>query len=280
VVLPVHDVNPTRRTPWVTRLLLAANVVAFLLSPVALAGLAGGSSADALCSQVAFFDEWAAKPSEILTNDPEDLVATGEAVRDPETGQVGCVAEPPEYDKNPVLSVLTAMFLHGGWLHLAGNMLFLYVFGNNVEDRLGRLKFLAFYLFCGYAATYGYAVPDADSSQPLVGASGAIAGVLGAYLVLYPRARVWSLLTFFFFLPVRLPAWLVLGSWFVLQYLYAQGAGLTESTGVAYLAHVIGFVVGAALVWRLRGTASARRLPDPRWGPYAPGHARYGRWGP
>jgi membrane associated rhomboid family serine protease len=114
--------------------------------------------------------------------------------------------------------------------------------------------------------------------QPLVGASGAIAGVLGAYLVLYPRAKVWSLLTFFFFLPVRLPAWLVLGSWFVVQYLYAQGAGLTEATGVAYLAHVIGFVVGAALVWRLRGTGPVRRPHDPRWGPYAPGHARYRPW--
>jgi membrane associated rhomboid family serine protease len=275
VVLPVHDVNPTRRTPWVTRLLLVANLVAFLVSPVALGTVAGGSAAESLCSQVAFFDEYGAKPSELLTNDAEDLVATGEVGRDPQTGEVGCTTAPPDYDKSPVLSVLTAMFLHGGWLHLAGNLLFLYVFGNNVEDRLGRLRFLAFYLLCGYAATYGFALPEAGSTQPLVGASGAIAGVLGAYLVLYPRARVWSLLTFFFFLPVRLPAWLVLGSWFLLQYLYAQGAGLAASTGVAYLAHVIGFVVGAALVWRLRGTGRSRPLPDPRWGPYAPGHSRW-----
>jgi len=141
----------------------------------------------------------------------------------------------------------------GGWLHLFGNLLFLYVFGNNVEDRLGRVRYLAFYIGCGYAATYGFSLLFAGSDQPLVGASGAIAGVLGAYLVLFPRARVWSLLTFFFFIPVRLPAWLVLGSWFVLQYLYARGAGLSEASGTAYLAHVIGFVVGAALVWRLRG---------------------------
>jgi membrane associated rhomboid family serine protease len=278
VVLPVHDVNPTHRTPWVTRLLLLANVVAFLVSPVAAASVLGGSSPEALCSQLAFFDEWAAKPDELIGNDPADVVATGEPARDPETGEVGCALGPPDYDKSPVLSVLTAMFLHGGWLHLAGNLLFLYVFGNNVEDRLGRLRFLAFYLACGYAATYGFALPDAGSSQPLVGASGAIAGVLGAYLVLFPRARVWSLLTFLFFLPVRLPAWLVLGSWFVLQYLFAQGAGLTESTSVAYLAHVIGFVVGAALVWRLRGTGHPRPPHDPRWGPYAPGHPRYRRW--
>ena len=275
MVLPVHDVNPTHRTPWVTRLLLVANVVAFLLSPVALAPLMGSDDPASVCAQIAFFDEWAAKPSELIGNDPEDVVATGEVGRDPESGDVGCIAAAPDYDKSPVLSVLTSMFLHGGWLHLAGNLLFLFVFGNNVEDRLGRLRFLAFYLACGALATYGFALPDSGSTQPLVGASGAIAGVLGAYLVLFPRARVWSLLTFFFFLPVRLPAWLVLGGWFVLQDLYAQGAGLAESTSVAYLAHVIGFVAGAALVWRLRGTGHPRPLHDPRWGPYAPGHPRY-----
>jgi membrane associated rhomboid family serine protease len=161
------------------------------------------------------------------------------------------------------VSVLTAMFLHGGWLHLLGNMLFLFVFGNNVEDRLGRLRFLAFYLVCGYAATYGFALFQASSTQPLVGASGAIAGVLGAYLVLYPRARVLSLLTFLFFLPVRLPAWVVLGSWFLLQYLYFRGAGVAAGSGVAYGAHVVGFVVGAFLVWGLRSSRAAA----PRWSP-------------
>ena len=269
MVLPVHDVNPTHRTPWVTRLLLAANLVAFVLSPVAVAPLLGESSAAAVCSQIAFFDEYAAKPAELIGNEPAERVATGEVGTEPESGREGCVTAPPDYDKQPFLSVLTAMFLHGGWLHLAGNLLFLFVFGNNVEDRLGRLRFLAFYLVCGYAAAYGFAVPDSGSTQPLVGASGAIAGVLGAYLVLFPRARVWSLLTFFFFLPVRLPAWLVLGSWFLLQYLYFQGAGVAEAAGVAYLAHVIGFVVGAALVWRLRGSGHRREPVDPRWGPYA-----------
>jgi membrane associated rhomboid family serine protease len=269
VVLPVHDVNPTRRTPWVTRLLLLANVVAFVLSPLALAPLLGEASVGSLCRQVAFLDEHAAKPSEVVRNDPVDAVATGE-VGTGDDGEPGCVTQsPPPYEKEPALSVLTAMFLHGGWLHLLGNMLFLYVFGNNVEDRLGRLRFLAFYLACGYAATYGFSLFFAGSSQPLVGASGAIAGVLGAYLVLFPRARVWSLLTFLFFLPVRLPAWFVLGSWFVLQYLYARGAGLAANTGTAYLAHVIGFAVGAALVWGKRNTGRPRELPGPRWGPYA-----------
>ena len=269
-MLPVHDVNPTRRTPWVTRLLLLLNVLAFVLSPLALAPLLGEGDPASTCRQLAFLDEWAAKPAEVIGNDAADVVATGRAAPAP-AGQIGCVTQStPPYDKQPAVSVLTAMFLHGGWLHLAGNMLFLFVFGNNVEDRLGRLRFLVFYLLCGYAATYGFSLFFAGSSQPLVGASGAIAGVLGAYLVLFPRARVWSLLTFLFFLPMRLPAWLVLGSWFVLQYLYARGAGLSEATGTAYLAHVIGFVVGAALVWRLRGTGRPRPVADPRWGPYVP----------
>ncbi len=265
-MLPVHDTNPTRRTPVVTYLLLLINVVAFLLSPVA-THLVGSSALKQECRTIAFFDQYAAKPHEILTNRQERQGATGAVGRI--DGRVGCVAEsPPPYDKKPAVSVLFAMFLHGGWLHLLGNLLFLYVFGNNVEDRLGRLKYLAFYLGCGYAATYGFALFESGSTQPLVGASGAIAGVLGAYLVLFPRAKVLSLLTFFFFLPVRLPAWLVLGSWFFLQYLYFRGAGVASGSGVAYGAHIIGFAVGAALVWHLRGTAKSRPLA-PRWGPYA-----------
>jgi membrane associated rhomboid family serine protease len=264
VVLPVHDLNPTRRTPVVTYLLVAINVVVFLLSPVA-THVVGGTPLQQECRQVAFFDQYAAKPHELLRNQQDPSGATGEVgtLR----GRTGCVAQQPApYSKTPFLSVLYAMFLHGGWLHLLGNMLFLLVFGNNVEDRLGRLRFLAFYLFCGYAATYGFALFQPDSTQPLVGASGAIAGVLGAYLVLYPRAKVWSLLTFFFFLPVRLPAWLVLGGWFLLQYAYFRGAGVADGSGVAYGAHVIGFVLGAALVFPLRGTAQPRALTAPRRG--------------
>ncbi|MCW2615271.1 MAG: rhomboid family intrarane serine protease [Frankiales bacterium] len=271
MVLPVHDVNPTRRAPWVTRLLLLVNLLAFVASPLALAPLMGGTgSAASVCEQSAFLDEYAAVPSQVIGDDPPTTVATGEP--GPSTPDaITCVTQsPPPYDKSPALSVLTAMFLHGGWLHLAGNLLFLFVFGNNVEDRLGRVRYLAFYLGCGYAATYGFSLFFRGSDQPLVGASGAIAGVLGAYLVLFPRARVWSLLTFLFFLPVRLPAWLVLGSWFVLQYLYTRGAGLSEASGTAYLAHVVGFAVGAVLVWPLRGTGRQRPAHDPRWGPYVP----------
>jgi len=266
VVIPIHDENPTRRTPVVTYVLLAVNVVVFLLSPLA-GHVVGDPSGAQVCRQVAFLDEWAAKPDELVHNRAEPDAYTGKAFTDGQ--QVVCEkASPPPYSKKPWLSVLTAMFLHGGWLHLLGNMLFLYVFGNNVEDRLGRLRFLGFYLVCGYAATYGFALFQPDSTQPLVGASGAIAGVLGAYLVLFPRARVLSLLTFLFFLPVRLPAWVVLGGWFLLQYVYFRGAGLAAGSQVAYGAHVVGFVVGAALVWGLRGTATHRGLPSPRWGPY------------
>lgn len=270
MVLPIHDVNPTLRTPVVTYLLIAVNVVAFLLSPAA-SHVVGSSGQAQQCRQVAFFDRYAAKPDELVHNEQESSGATGAVGTDPATGSTGCVAErPAPYSKTPVLSVLTAMFLHGGWLHLLGNMLFLFVFGNNVEDRLGRLRFLVFYLLCGYVATYGYALFSPDSGAPLVGASGAIAGVLGAYLVLYPRAKVWSLLTFFFFLPLRLPAWLVLGSWFLLQYLYFRGASMAAGSGVAYGAHVIGFVVGALLVLPLRNSGRPRQV-QPRWGPYAPG---------
>lgn len=269
MVLPIHDVNPTRRTPVVTYLLLFANVVAFLLSPLALAPVLGAPSQARVCAQAEFYDRYSAVPKEIIYNQQPTSAATGATAKDTQTGEVGClIRTPPSYTKNPVLSVLTAMFLHGGWLHLLGNMLFLYVFGNNVEDRLGRLRFLGFYLLCGYIATYGYSLFTPNSTTPLIGASGAVAGVLGAYLVLFPRAKVWALLTFFFFLPVRLPSWLVLGSWFLLQYTFFRGAGVSGGEGVAYGAHVIGFAVGGVLVWRLRGQGRRREL-SARWGPYA-----------
>ncbi|MDP9183473.1 MAG: rhomboid family intramembrane serine protease [Actinomycetota bacterium] len=259
MVIPVHDENPTRRRAVVTYLLIAVNVLVFLISPVA-THVVGSSALKQECDTLAFFDHWAAKPKELVENKPLPSGATGQVGET--RGGAGCVVtSPPPYNKHVLLSVLTAMFLHGGWLHLLGNMLFLFVFGNNVEDRMGRLRYLLFYLGCGYAATYGFALFDSSSDQPLVGASGAIAGVLGAYLVLYPRARVLSLLSFFFFLPVRLPAWLVLGGWFLLQYVYARGAGVAAGPQVAYRAHVVGFVVGAAVVLAM-GLRS--RPPDRR----------------
>jgi membrane associated rhomboid family serine protease len=170
-----------------------------------------------------------------------------------------------ERGKQPYLSVLFSMFLHGGWLHILGNMLFLWVFGNNVEDRMGRLRFLAFYLFCGYVAALGFAYAYPTSTTTLVGASGAIAGVLGAYLVLFPRARVTSLVPIaIILLPLRLPAWLVLGGWFLLQYVYSSGTAVAAGAGVAYLAHVFGFVAGAAIALVAR-PALTRVTYDHRW---------------
>jgi len=270
----VHDRNPTRRTPVVTYLLILTNVVVFLLTPLATAPLLGEPSPARLCEQQAFFYEYGAVPEEMIGDDQLPSAPTG-AVGESPDGQVGCVVqEPPPYEKSPALSVLWAMFLHGGWLHLLGNMLYLFVFGNNVEDRLGRLRFLLFYLGAGAVASYGFALADPDSLTPLVGASGAVAGVLGAYLLLFPRARIISLLTFFFFLPIALPAWIVLGSWFLLQWAYSSGAGIAEGGGgVAYLAHVIGFAVGAVYV-ALSGRRRSRPPPPPLprpvqgWPPY------------
>ncbi|MFJ5261981.1 rhomboid family intramembrane serine protease [Streptomyces sp. NPDC088387] len=260
MVIPVHDVNPVRRTPWVTYALIAANIAVFLTMPGIAGSVTGDSSLAQLCHLQAFLDHYAAVPQELIHHRLPQVVptgATGMGAQGP-----GCVVGPPGYDKSPELSVLTAMFLHGGWLHLLGNMLFLLIFGNNVEDRMGHLPYALFYAVCGYAATYGYALLDPDSAAPLIGASGAIAGVLGAYLVLYPKARVWVLVPFLIFLPLRLPAWIVLGFWFVLQAVYSAGEGVSAAGTVAYTAHIAGFLVGLLIAWPLRrGTPPP---PEPR----------------
>jgi rhomboid family protein len=148
----------------------------------------------------------------------------------------------------PTLTVLTSMFLHGGWMHLIGNMLYLWIFGDNVEDSMGHGRFVVFYLLCGVAAALAQAVPDPQSTLPMVGASGAISGVLGAYLLLYPHARILVLIPLGFILQtVRLPASVVLILWFALQFISnlftPAGAG-----GVAFRAHIGGFVAGIALI--------------------------------
>jgi membrane associated rhomboid family serine protease len=258
VVIPVHDVNPVRKTPWVTYALIAANVIIFLLTPAS--RTVASASLEQVCQQEAFYDKYAAIPVELVHDTQLPRVASGAVGVGPRGA--GCIAIRPSYEKTPVLSVLYSMFLHGGWLHLLGNMLFLWVFGNNVEDRFGRLRYLLFYLICGFAATYGFALANGESTVPLIGASGAIAGVLGAYLVLWPGARVWSLVPILLFIPLRLPAWLVLGAWFALQWVYASGVAVSSAGSVGYLAHVVGFVVGAliALPVRLRHPPDRRRV--------------------
>ncbi|MFG2786525.1 rhomboid family intramembrane serine protease [Streptomyces sp. NPDC048419] len=260
MVIPVHDVNPVRRTPWVTYALIAANFLVFLSTPGLAGSVVGDSTLAQTCHLQAFLDHYAAVPRELIHHQMPRLVPTG-GVGVGAHG-AGCLVGPPSYDKSPALSVLTAMFLHGGWLHLLGNMLFLLIFGDNVEDRIGHIRYALFYVVCGYAAGYGFALLNADSADPLIGASGAIAGVLGAYLVLYPKARVWVLVPFLIFLPLRLPAWLVLGFWFALQAVYSSGEGVSSAGTVAYAAHVVGFLVGMALAWPLKpGTPPP---PEPR----------------
>ncbi|MGW7382885.1 rhomboid family intramembrane serine protease [Streptomyces sp. NPDC054794] len=250
MVIPVHDVNPVRGTPWVTYALIAANVLVFVSTPGIAGSVAGGSDLAQLCHLQAFMDHYAAVPRELIHHQLPGLVPTGAVGIGPHGP--GCVVAPAGYDKSPELSVFTAMFLHGSWLHLLGNMLFLLIFGNNVEDRMGHVRYLLFYVVCGYAAGYGFALLNDGSGDPLIGASGAIAGVLGAYLVLFPRARVWVLVPFLIFLPLRLPAWLVLGFWFALQAVYSSGQGVSDAGTVAYAAHVVGFVVGMLLALPLR----------------------------
>lgn len=146
-------------------------------------------------------------------------------------------------------TLFTSMFLHGGFMHIAGNMLYLWIFGDNIEHYLGHSRFLVFYLLCGLLATLGHILLGGASHVPMVGASGAISGVLGAYLVKYPKAKVVVLIPIIWFLTVRtIPAFFVLGFWFLLQLLYGLGSLDTQGGGVAFWAHVGGFVAGMALV--------------------------------
>jgi membrane associated rhomboid family serine protease len=167
---------------------------------------------------------------------------------------------PAEYFDGGLVSearpIFLSMFLHGGWMHLLGNMLYLWIFGDNVEDRLGHGKFIVFYLLCGVAATLAHAYTNPGSTIPTIGASGAISGVLGAYLVMFPRARVLTLIPLGFFIRItELPALVVLGLWFVLQLISGAGAlaNQAQAGGVAWWAHIGGFVVGAVIGMLFRG---------------------------
>lgn len=163
------------------------------------------------------------------------------------------------------ITMLTSMFLHAGWLHILGNMLFLWVFGDNVENSMGHVRYLIFYLLCGFAANALEIATSASSTVPGLGASGAIAGVLGAYLVLYPGSRIGTLIPITFILiPVRLPAWVLIGFWFVLQFLnglvtISSQAGQATG-GVAYWAHVGGFTAGVLLIWVFRKRDRVRQM--------------------
>lgn len=150
---------------------------------------------------------------------------------------------------SPTTTLLTSMFLHGGWMHLLGNMLYLWIFGNNVEDAMGHGRFIVFYLLCGFLAAMAQSLPNTASEIPMVGASGAIAGILGAYILIYPKAKVLVVIPLGFFLQtLRLPAMIVLGFWFLLQLINTAASSGGSGGGVAFGAHLGGFVAGMALI--------------------------------
>ncbi|MCC6863978.1 MAG: rhomboid family intramembrane serine protease [Rhodobacteraceae bacterium] len=206
-MFPIRDHNPSGRRPYVTHLLIVLNVVIFITYCL-------GPGSDMMI--VRFFMTWGLVPARIAYGDG-------------------------------YWTVLTSMFLHDGWMHLLGNMLFLYIFGDNMEDRMGHVPFLLFYLCTGFAAALAQFVTDPTSMVPMVGASGAIAGILGGYLLLYPKARVDVIFIFIIFFKVfPIPAWITLGVWFALQ-LFSGATTHIDDGGIAYWAHVGGFVAGLAL---------------------------------
>lgn len=243
-LIPISDANPTRRTPYVTIALIALNVILFLRTPGFGQGLEGSI----------YFFQNAPIPCQLQDVCRFDAVQLAQDIVVPIT------------DRGP-LSFLGATvfstFLHAGWLHLLGNMLFLWVFGNNVEDFLGHVKYTVFYLFGGIAASLAHDLINLKEVVPSVGASGAVAAVMGAYLVLFPRARVNVLVPIFFiFTIVQMSAIAVLVVWFLYQFLI----GLRDTTvggGVAWMAHVGGFVFGAIAIYVLGGRP--HREPTVSW---------------
>ena len=230
-MFPIHDDNPTLRTPIVTMLLIGATAAAWF-------ALQGAGAESALADSICAFG---AIPAELMTGIDPQVVRLGPEL----TCRIG--------EGSHWHTLISSMFMHGGWFHLIGNMWFLWIFGNNVEDSMGRVRFLVFYLLSGLGAAFAQLIIDPASTIPMVGASGAIGGVMGAYVVLYPRVGV-TLLVFlgFFITTIRVPAYLMLGYWFVLQLL----GGLPQlggvAGGVAFWAHVGGFVSGALLVFVFR----------------------------
>ena len=240
-LFPLKDDIPTRRFPVLTVAIIAICAAVYFLFEQGLWGLGETGNERVL--------EYGAIPYEI-TNPGDECAATQDGLLACE-GQPGVSGEAPEQAPAWV-TVLTSMFMHGSLLHLGGNMLFLWIFGNSIEDSMGRGRFVAFYLLGGVAAVAAQVLIDPDAAVPTVGASGAIAAVLGAYALLYPRALVVTLIfIIIIFTIVELPALLVLGLWFLLQLAYgasdlAQPVG--SGGGVAYFAHIGGFVFGLACI--------------------------------
>jgi len=229
-VFPLKDDNPSNTAPVVTVALIVLNALVFVYQiSLQAAGPDGAQAAQA------FIEEFGLVPCRLT----------------------GACRVGPELPL-PVVTIFTSMFMHGGLFHIGGNMLYLWIFGNNVEDTLGHTRYLVFYLLSGIAAALAQTVVGPSSVVPMVGASGAISGVLGAYLVLFPGAHVTTLIILgFFFRLVQIPAMVVLGFWIVLQVLNGLGS-FGASGGVAFFAHIGGFVAGMGLLFLLRPRAGRR----------------------
>ena len=208
-MIPYKDDNPTHRFPYVTIGIIISNMLIFLLEIISPPGMEKTVYA------------YGAVPQYILTFEKFQPI-------------------------HPALTVFTAMFMHGGVFHLGGNMLYLWIFGNNIEDKLGHLRFIIFYIFCGITAAYSHALIDPHSLTPMIGASGAISGILGAYLLLFPRAGVYTLIFLGFFVQVvKIPALIVIGFWAIVQFINGLvSTGLVKQGGVAWFAHIGGFLTG------------------------------------
>jgi len=264
-VIPLRDNLPTQRRPVATIVLIAINVAVFLLVQSPLRGtdeVRIQSGTVRIDSELRFDLEYAAIPCEITQGRPLTINEIGNTFVQGDTSACDHNDESPPLfpGKNVYLAVITSMFLHGGWLHLGFNMLFLWVFGNNVEDRLGWALYLLFYVLAGIFAAAGQILLNPNSTVPVIGASGAIAGVMGAYLVWYPRAKVFTL---FFAILVwfrEIEARVVLLVWFALQFIFNRGGD------VAWMAHVSGFAFGAAVAWIFRPRGRPAALSDP-WSP-------------
>ena len=246
--LPLNDDYPVRRAPVVAYALIAANVLVYLTAPQAATAVwYSPDFVERVCSIQDYFMRWGAVPAELL--------GTVERA-EPLVHQCG-----PVEHKSVWFSLFSSMFVHGDAMHLLGNMVYLFVFGPVVEDRIGRVRFIVLYLVTGLAAALGHILTDMDGTMPMVGASGAISGVLGAYLIVQFRSKVTTLV--FVVIPMRLPGWALVGSYFVLQYLLYVTTSNTAGaeSNVAYAAHVYGFLAGVLtglVVHRLRWRSGAR----------------------
>ena len=246
-MIPIKDDNPTLRTPVITYGLIALNLAMWVL-------VQGMGSDPALADSVC---RLGLIPGEFLHNVPAGTtVPLG-------PNDVCVLGEGPSW-----YTPLTSMFMHGGWMHIIGNMWFLHIFGNNVEDSMGRFRYVVFYLLCGLAAAMTQTLLDPNGKIPMVGASGAIGGVMGAYVVLYPRVQIHMLIPIFVILTrIVVPAYFMLGYWFLIQLLSGWGSIGQAGGGVAFWAHVGGFVAGAALilVFRKRALVAEHRAHAQYW---------------